>query len=178
MTLPFRCPQADSCRVRAPVIRRRLASGAASMAAKRSKASRSISRSISTASRWRSMSPRQTCMTARASSRCCISLPASRGPPLAISATGANGCPRGAWHHPPTQRRWPRRNLHSGGYSGRAVPGVDEPLPSVEYHLRAGASRRFHRDRLHFDPLPPPGAPCKPANQRLTSTNRLSDVRR
>jgi hypothetical protein len=51
----------------------------------------SISRLISTASRWRSMSPRQTGMTARASSRCCISLPASRGLPWAISATGASG---------------------------------------------------------------------------------------
>src|SRR3954452_19445788 len=44
------------------------------------------------------------------------------------------------------------------------------------HHLRAdrGAPRRFHRDRLHFDPLPPPRAPCNPENQRLTSTNRLS----
>src|SRR3954471_17608881 len=39
------------------------------------------------------------------------------------------------------------------------------------HHLRAGAPRRFHRDRLHLDPLPPPGPPCDPGNQRLTSTN-------
>src|SRR3954471_16694321 len=41
------------------------------------------------------------------------------------------------------------------------------------HHLRAGVPRRFHRDRLHLDPLPPPGPPCAPGNQRLTSTNRL-----
>src|SRR4051812_12198854 len=52
---------------RCHVIRRRLASGAASMAARRSRASRSNSPWTSTASRWRSMSPRQTGMTARAS---------------------------------------------------------------------------------------------------------------
>ena len=34
-------------------------------------------------------------MTARASSRCCISLPASRGPPWAISAIAASGCQAG-----------------------------------------------------------------------------------
>src|SRR5215217_5818041 len=43
-------------------MRRRAASGAASMAARRSRASRSISRSISTASRWRSTSRRRTGM--------------------------------------------------------------------------------------------------------------------
>ena len=152
------------------------------MAARRSRASRSISRWISTASRWRSMSRRPTGMTARASSRCCISLPAaaSRGQPWAISATGASGCPsrRGARHHHPTQRRRSRRNLHSGGDSlgRRALPGLDQPLPSVEHHLRAdrGAPRRFHRDRLHLDPVPPPGPPCNPGNQRLTSTNSFS----
>src|SRR3954451_8268630 len=32
--------------------------------------------------------------------------------PWAISAIAVSGCPRGAWHHHPTQRR--RRNLHSG----------------------------------------------------------------
>src|SRR3954453_11867485 len=39
------------------------------------------------------------------------------------------------------------------------------------HHLRAdrGAPRRFHRDRLHLHPVPPPGPPCDPANQRLTS---------
>jgi hypothetical protein len=131
----------------------------------------SISRLINTASRWRSTSRRPTGMTARASSRCCISLPASRGPPWAISAIGVSGCPRGAWHHHPTQywRSW--RNLHSGGDSRRALAGLDQPLPSVEHHLRAGAPRRFHRDRLHLDPVPPPGPPCDPGNQRLTSTN-------
>src|SRR3954469_21559854 len=58
----------------------------------------SISPWTSTASRWRSPSRRQISMTARASSRCCISLPAaaSRGRPWAISAIGASGCPRPA----------------------------------------------------------------------------------
>src|SRR4051794_18235640 len=42
---------------------------------------------------------------------------------------------RGAWHHPSTQRRRSRRILHSGGDSGRALPGLDQPLPPVEYHL-------------------------------------------
>ena len=53
----------------------------------------------------------------------------------------------------------------------RALPGLDQPLPPVEHHLRAdrGAPRRFHRDRLHLDPVPPPGTPCDPGNQRLTS---------
>src|SRR3954471_3511768 len=37
------------------------------------------------------------------------------------------------------------------------------------HHLRAGAPRRFHRDRLRLDPVPPPGTPCTPGNQRLTS---------
>src|SRR3954453_20237305 len=48
---------------------------------------------------------------------------------------------------------------------------MDEPLPPVEHHLRAdrGAPRRFHRDRLHLHPVPPPGPPCHPGNQRLTS---------
>ena len=82
-----------SCQFGADLLRR-----AASMAARRSRASRSISRSINTASRWRSTSRRRTGMTARASSRCCISLPAaaSRGQPWAISATGVSGCPRPA----------------------------------------------------------------------------------
>jgi transposase len=72
-----------------------------------------------TASRWRSPSRQRMSMTARASSQCCINLPAaaSRGPPWVISATGASGCPRGARHHPPTQRRRPWRNLHPRGYS-------------------------------------------------------------
>ena len=65
---------------------------AASTAARRSRASKSISRSINTASRWRSPSRRRISMTARASSRCCINLPASRGPPWAISAIAASGC--------------------------------------------------------------------------------------
>jgi hypothetical protein len=97
------------------VVQRRLASGAASMAARRSRASRSISRLISTASRWRSMSRRPTGMTARASFQYCISLPASKEQPWAISATGVSGCPRGARHYHRAQRR--RRNLHSGGDS-------------------------------------------------------------
>src|SRR4051794_2130867 len=48
---------------------------------------------------------------------------------------------------------------------------MDEPLPPVEHYLRAdrGAPRRFHRDRLHLDPLPPLDPPCDPGNQRLTS---------
>src|SRR4051794_15158067 len=48
---------------------------------------------------------------------------------------------------------------------------MDEPLPPVEHYLRAdrGAPRRFHRDRLHLDPVPPLGPPCDPGNQRLTS---------
>src|SRR3954453_15804457 len=39
------------------------------------------------------------------------------------------------------------------------------------HHLRAdrGAPRRFHRDRLHLHPVPPPGPPWDPGNQRLTS---------
>ena len=54
-----------------------------------------------------------------------------------------------------------------------ALSGLDQPLPPVEHHLRAdrGAPRRFHRDRLHLHPVPPPGPPCDPGNQRLTSTN-------
>ena len=170
---------APSSSTAAPVVQRRLASRAASMAARRSRASRSILRSINTASRWRSPPRRRMSMTARASFRCCISLPASRGLPWAISAIAASGCPRGAWHHHPTQRRRSWRNLHSGGYSGRALAGLDQPLPPVEHHLREdrGAPRRFHRDRLHLDPVPPPGAPCDPRNQRLTSTNSFSACR-
>jgi hypothetical protein len=51
-----------------------------------------------TASRWRSMSSRQTSMTARASSRCRINLPAaaSREQHWAISAIAASGCPKPA----------------------------------------------------------------------------------
>ena len=49
-------------------------------------------RSISTASHWRSTSRRQTGMTARASSRCRIGLPAaSKGQPWAISVIGVSG---------------------------------------------------------------------------------------
>jgi hypothetical protein len=101
------------------VAQRRLASGAASTAARRSRASRSISPWINTASHWRSTSRQRMSMTARASFQCCISLPAaaSRGQLWAISVIAASGCPRGARHHHPTQRRRPRRDLHSGGYS-------------------------------------------------------------
>ena len=92
-----------------------------------------------------------------------------------LSYRGQRLSKAGAWHHPPTQRWRARRNLHSGGYSvdRRALPGLDQQLPPVEHHLRAdrGASRRFHRDRFHFDPLPPLDPPCDPGNQRLTSTN-------
>jgi hypothetical protein len=135
----------------------------------------SISPWTSMVSRWRSTSRRQTSMTARASSRCCINLPASKGLPWVISAIAASGCPRGARHHHPTQRWRSRRNLHPGGDSRRALAGMDQPLPPVEHHLRAdrGAPRRFHRDSLHLHPVPPLGLPCDPANQRLTSTNRL-----
>ena len=53
----------------------------------------------------------------------------------------------------------------------RALAGVGQPLPPVEHHLQAdrGSSRRFHRDCLHLHPVPPPGPPCAPGNQRLTS---------
>src|SRR4051812_4942530 len=46
----------------APVVQRRLASDAASMVARRSRASKSISPWINTASRWRSMSRQRTSM--------------------------------------------------------------------------------------------------------------------
>ena len=109
-------------------VRRRLASGAASMAARRSRASRSISRSTSTASRWRSTSRRRISMTARASSRCCISLPAaaSREQPWVISAIGASGCPR------------PARRL--------ALPSNPAPAVTAEPSFRrvfAGSSTSF-----------------------------------
>ncbi len=58
-----------------------------------------------------------------------------KGTALAISAIAASGCPRGARHHHPTQHRRSWRNLHSGGDSGRALPGLDQSLPSVEHHL-------------------------------------------
>jgi hypothetical protein len=65
---------------------------------KRSRASISILRSISTAFRWRSTFRRPTGMTARVSSHCCISLSAavSKEQRWAISAIATNGCPRPA----------------------------------------------------------------------------------
>jgi hypothetical protein len=51
-----------------------------------------------------------------------------------------------------------------------------EPLPAVEYHLRAleGAPHRFRCDRVHLNPLAPTQAPRHRGTQRLTSRNRLS----
>ena len=123
------------------VIRRRLDLGAASMAARRSRASRSISQSINTASRWRSTSRQRMSMTARASSRCCISLPAaaSRGLPWAISVIAVSGCPTRHSASPSnpapavTAEPSSRRRL----VGRRALAGVDQPLPPVEHHLRA-----------------------------------------
>ena len=64
-----------------PVARRRAALNAASMAGRKSAASRSMLRSTNTASHWQSMFRRQTDTTRRASSRFCASLPreASQG---------------------------------------------------------------------------------------------------
>ena len=105
----------------APVIQRRLASGDGSMSRQENQGHQDPSRGRQVRlPAGDEMSRRPTpSMTARASSPCCISLPAaaSRGPPWAISAIGPAAVQgwRNARHHHPTQRRWSQRYLHSGG---------------------------------------------------------------
>jgi hypothetical protein len=143
---------------------------------------------------WRSMSPQRTAMTRKPSSRFCVSsrMAAFGGQPWGTSATGANGWLRPVDMVTQGPGRLSRPELFgitveaiARGRDGQFIPaGIcwvversfawAEPLPPVEYHLRAleGAPHRFRCDRVHLDPLSPPQASRRRGTQRLTSTNR------
>jgi len=102
-----------------PVARRRAALTVASTAARRSGASKSMSPSTNTASRWRSMSRRRTGMTRKVSCRFCARSPmvASRARRSAISATAASG-----WRRPVRRSASPSRRLPAAATDGSFPP--------------------------------------------------------
>jgi hypothetical protein len=117
----------------------------------------------------------------RGGSSPCVAVPSAVPTKSLVPAKGSRPWRRSSQWTTFSRASWPALGYGLNRLNVSAVPGMvcgalsglDQPLPPVEYHLRAdrGAPRRFHRDRLHLDPVPPPGPPWDPGNQRLTSTN-------